>query len=417
MHKKNTVLYYLVSLLLLITLTACSRLPTPESPRYKPGEAATVVRMQLLHTADMGMLSLIRVKPGPKQPAGWWLLDTGSSHNLIDESLAAQLALTRASSSEISTIGGRKASTHYRLPALWIGKLKLEGQGASTVDLSALSARDSYRVDGVLGMPALANLVLGLDYRNRTVRLANELPQVNEQQMTVPFTLNSGVPVARLQLDGGKRVGNFILDTGNATALVVLPSLRELKRDQPLHFVEVADLGGLIPTQLARLATLTLGARQFRNIPVALPLNSQHAAGVDGSLGNGILARQEVVFDFPRRRLLLHRFGQQSAELAGDFGFLLTPDGYISVVNDHSPAAKAGLRRGDRVVAVAGRDVVDKSAHTIWRLLNQRARVELSVLRAGDLAADAEIIKNKQSLGNSKRLLIRLQRNHYLPLL
>ncbi len=410
-------LRYCLTCILLIALTACSRIPIPETPSYKSGEAATVVRMQLLHTADMGMLPLIRVKVGP-QFTGWWLLDTGSSHNLIDDDLAAQLALTRASSSAISTIGGRKASTHYQLPALQIGKLKLDGQSASALDLSALSASDSYRVNGVLGMPALANLVLGLDYHNRTVRFSNSSRKdLGRNQLAVPFTLNRGVPVARLQLDGGKRVGNFILDTGNAAALVILPSLRELKRDQPLHFVEMADLGGSIPTQLARLSTLTLGGRQFRNIPVALPLNSQHSAGVDGSLGNGILARQEVVFDFPQRRLLLNSFGQQSADLAGDFGFLLTPDGYISVVNDHSPAAKAVLRRGDRIMAVAGREVVNEDAHTIWQLLNQRQQVQLTVLRAATSTGDTEIIENKQSLGREERLLIRLQRNHYLPLL
>lgn len=402
MHKNKTKYCRWLILLLLTALSACSRVPVPETPRYQPGEAATVVRMQLLHTTDMGMLPLIRVQLSGGQPAGLWLLDTGSSHNLIDSELAARLALSRAAASEITTIGGRRSSTHYRLPPLQIGKLRLDGQSATALDLSTLSAPDGHQVSGVLGMPALANLVLTLDYQGRQVRLANAYSAPGKLPQGIPFTLDTGVPVARLSV--GNKTGDFILDTGNATALVMLPTLRELKRNQPLHFVEVADLGGTIPTQLARLPSLTLGARQFRNIPVSLPLNSQHAAGIDGSLGNGILARQEVTFDFPRRRLLLQRFGQRAAELAADFGFLLAQDNRIAVINAHSPAALAGLRRGDRIVALDSIKTPTASAQTLWKLLFKRQQVQLTIARDTETQADIP-----------RRFKVLLRRAHYLP--
>ncbi|MGB1255366.1 MAG: aspartyl protease family protein [Thiolinea sp.] len=376
----------------LLWLTACSRIPVPEIPSYKAGDKATVVRMHALHTVDMGVLPLVKVKLGPT--VGWWLIDTGSSHNLVASDLVQRAQLRVVGSSDVATIGGRQLSTHHQLPVLQIGQLKLDGQSASAIDLSGLSAHHGYKIDGVLGMPALVNLVMALDFRGRTVRFSDTASGLRAGG--IPFDLSRGVPIARLAL-GNNRQGNFILDTGNATALVILPSLPLANRDKPLHFVEVADLGGMIPTQLALLPQLRLGQRQFRNVPVSLPLRNHHLAGADGSLGNMILSRQEIIFDFPRQRLFLQAFNQQPASLPGDFGFLLSPDNRVSVINDQSSAAIAGLRRGDQIVAVGGQRPGTDSAHSIWQLLSRRQNAELTIRRNGQL------------------ITRQLQRAYYLP--
>ncbi|MEZ5477292.1 MAG: aspartyl protease family protein [Thiolinea sp.] len=384
--------------LLVFGLAGCAGLPEPRPPHYEAGDVDTVVGLRLLHTSDQGVLPLVPVQLRGEQH--WWLLDTGSSHNLITPLLAQQLQLPVVGGSELATIGGRRLSTHHRLPTLQIGRLRLEGQSATVADLSGLGGIIGASVSGILGMPALQDLVMELDMRRASLYLGRHLPRQSQQAaMTMlPFQLSGGVPVVSLTLPGKTRPGSFIVDTGNALPLVILPSYMQPGQRQRLTFVEMNDLGGTRATQLAQLPVLSLGGRYLEQVPVALPLSSQRLHAVDGSLGNGVLARQRVVFDFPQRQLWLADQGA-GRRLAGGFGFMLAESSQITVVLQDGPAQQAGLQVGDRVVSVNGREVQGSGAHGVWEALYDQLQARLSVDRGGQLQQ------------------VLLQRGYYLPLL
>ena len=383
--------------LLLLGVTACSRIPEPSTPSYASPATSTTVAMHLLHTNDRAVLPLVQIDMrGLKY---WWLLDTGSSHNLIANGLAEQLKLGAVASSEVATIGGRQSSTHYQLPLVKIGDLKLNRQSASATNLSHLSA-PGYVVSGILGVPALAKLVVSLDFQQRKIILADSLSGAVHRgapPVVVPFRLQGGVPVARTMVDGG-RAANFILDTGNATSLVVLPSFSQLNPDSQFSFVETRDLGGNIPARLARMNSLQLGQQFYHDIPVSLPLNNHRyqQAGLAGSLGNGLLGRQRVTFDFPNQRLSIQNTFQRR-RMAGGFGFRLARSNVIEVVLPNSPAQRSGLQVGERIVAVNGQKA--DTAHQIWPRLFANKRVQLTLQR-----------------GNQLRDVV-LERAHFLPAL
>lgn len=383
-------------LVILLGAVACSRVPEPSAPRYTAQATSTTVPMHLLHTSDRAVLPLVQIEM--KGLRYWWLLDTGSSHNLIAGGLAAQLGLKAVAASEMATIGGRQTSTHYQLPLVKIGEVKLNRQSASATDLSYLSA-PGYVVSGILGVPALAKLAVSLDFQQRKVILADSVSGTTHRgvPLVVPFRLQGGVPVARTVVDGG-RSANFILDTGNATSLVVLPSFSRLTPGSQFSFIETRDLGGSIPARLARVKQLQLGQQFYRDVPVSLPLNTHRyqQAGLAGSLGNGLLGRQRVTFDFPNQRLLIEN-NSRKRRMAGGFGFRLATSNVIEVVLPNSPAQRNGLQVGERIVAVNGQRA--ESANQIWPRLFTDNRVQLTLQR-----------------GNQLRDVV-LERSHFLPAL
>nr|CAA6830276.1 MAG: PDZ domain (Also known as DHR or GLGF) [uncultured Thiotrichaceae bacterium] len=381
----------------LFSVAACSRVPEPYAPRYSsPAATSTTVAMHLLHTNDRAVLPLVQIDM--KGLKYWWLLDTGSSHNLIATGLAEQLKLKAVASSEMATIGGRQMSTHYELPTFSVGGLALKQQSATATNLTHLSA-PGYVVSGILGVPALAKLAVSLDFHQRKIVLANSSAKAVSQGgfMSVPFNIRGGVPVARAVINGNKPA-DFVLDTGNATSLVVLPSFSGLNPETQFSFVETRDLGGNIPARLARIRQLNLGQQSYHDVPVSMPLSSHRyqQAGVAGSLGNGLLRRQQVIFDFPRNRLLVQHKGQ-GQQMGGGFGFRLAQSNLIEVVLPNSPAQRNGLQVGDRIVAVNGQRA--NNAYQIWPRLFSDKRVQLTLQR-----------------GEQLRDVV-LERSHFLPAL
>lgn len=144
-----------------LLLAACSRLPNPKIPEFQAGNVSTVP-MQLLYTGDLGGLPAVPVMMAGRKT--WWLVDTGSSHNLVSPQLARALRLSPAASSEVSTIAGKQLTGYYRLPTLQIGAVELENQSAAAVGLDLVSAQDGLVIDGILGMPALNRLIVSLDF-------------------------------------------------------------------------------------------------------------------------------------------------------------------------------------------------------------------------------------------------------------
>jgi hypothetical protein len=370
----------------LLLLAGCVRVPEPAAPGFTQRTKTSTVAMQLLHTSDRAVLPLVPVTIADR--TYWWLLDTGSSHNLIAEGLAETLNLRAVAASEMASIGGRRESTHYQLPVLEIGTLQLDKQSASALDLSHLSA-PGYVVSGILGVPALSGLQVLLDFPQRRVMLAEALPvsALPVGAAGVPFRLRGGVPAATITVDG--RGADVLLDTGNATALVLLPEFTRFSPQQQFSFIETRDLGGSIPARLARIGQLQLGNKRFNDIPVSLPLRNHRyrRSAVVGSLGNGLLGQQPVVFDFPGRRLLISAAALNNnaanPDVADSFGFRLAQSNIIEVVLPDSPAQRSGLQTGERIIAVDGKPTAH--AHEVWLHLNNLQQSQLTLQRGNQL--------------------------------
>lgn len=390
--SKSFLLRALIGAMGVLLLAACSRLPNPKIPEFQAGNVSTVP-MQLLYTGDLGGLPAVPVMMAGRKT--WWLVDTGSSHNLVSPQLARALRLSPAASSEVSTIAGKQLTGYYRLPTLQIGAVELENQSAAAVGLDLVSAQDGLVIDGILGMPALNRLIVSLDFGRHTAIFSQYVPNDQQPHSVIPFRLVGGVPVASLNILGGRR-GDFILDTGNAGGLVMFPAYARRDYRQSFAFIEIEDLGGRVPTGLALLHTLNLGSWHTRQVPISLPMRTQGFQGLDGSIGNAIFTGQTLTFDFPSQHLLLSANSEANA-LPGQFGFLLAANNVIEVVLPHSPAARMGIQVGDHIVEVNGQNTREASSHRIWQILDGQLRAELKLARVDSFYG------------------VSLDRSHFLP--
>ena len=379
--SKSLFLRVWIGVICIVLITACSRLPHPKIPEFQAGNV-TAVPMQLLHTGDLGGLPAVPVMIAGRKT--WWLVDTGSSHNLVSPQLARVLHLPTAAKSEVSTIAGKRLTGYYRLPLMQIGAVELENQSAAAVDLGLVSASDDLVVDGVLGMPALNRLIVSLDFGQHKAIFSQYVPNYQQPHSVIPFRLLGGVPIASLSVLGG-RTGEFILDTGNAGGLVMFPSYaRRDYRQRSMAFIEIEDLGGRVPTGLALLPHLNIGSWHTQRVPVSLPMRTQGFQRLDGSIGNAIFTGQTLTFDFPSQHLLLSA-SQDSDSLPGQFGFLLAANNQVEVVLPNSPAARMGIQVGDSILTVNGQNTREASSHRIWQVLDGQIRAEMTLARAGTI--------------------------------
>jgi S1-C subfamily serine protease len=86
-------------------------------------------------------------------------------------------------------------------------------------------------------------------------------------------------------------------------------------------------------------------------------------AGFDGTVGFGFLSNFNIVIDFDRRRIWLENFtGKVGNDEPGDVGLGFFPERHdqritVYSVAPDSPADKAGIKKGDQLLAIDGKDL------------------------------------------------------------
>jgi predicted aspartyl protease len=95
------------------------------------------------------------------------MLDTGATHTVISQRLAAILSLRPAGKSAVQTVGGVIAVTISRLRSLKVGEAEVNDLAIIVHDFS----RD-VRIDGLLGMDFLGRYRFGLDAQRQVLVLS-----------------------------------------------------------------------------------------------------------------------------------------------------------------------------------------------------------------------------------------------------
>ncbi|MFI5372866.1 MAG: PDZ domain-containing protein, partial [Candidatus Eisenbacteria bacterium] len=219
--------------------------------------------------------------------------------------------------------------------------------------------------------------------------------------IVVPITLDDGLVVARGAIttpDGKNLDGRFVVDTGvRATVIMFHPFVieRRLLQSQPhvLTGTIGGGAGGETVGDIGRLAKLRLGGMTFDR-PTAL--FSRDTAGVfaspdlDGIIGGELLRRCKVTFDYPHSRLILEPYAGPAAEFEYDMsGLFLVARGedfralVVQSVSAGTPAAEAGLERGDQIVAIDGQGGASLALEHARELFRKPGAYRLDVARAG----------------------------------
>ena len=295
---------------------------------------------------------------------------------------------------------GRRASDVQ----LEIGDLRIEG-----VDMDVASRDDEEFLammpeEGVLGVRFLAHVVVEVDWQRMRVRFHDPSTYEAPAEATpVPLTFRKGLVFAsgEVTVDGATQPIKFIVDTGSAGTLlmradrVAMPKRRisGIKIGQSLYGPVTGDIG--------RIDEFRFGGAIIKGMVTQFldGASNMVAVGADGNLGNGVLRRFRVTFDYARERMLL----MPTEAIAEPFPFTtsgirvakqIADDGTVGVAHVYagSPAARAGLTTDDRIVSVDAQPVRDLGLKTVRNRLKQTAGTRVTLrIRGTDTERDVEL--------------------------
>jgi predicted aspartyl protease len=279
---------------------------------------------------------------------------------------------------------------------LTVGTLTFTDQAVIVRNLPA----EAPDMDCIVGAALLRDYVIEFDQVTPRLRLHERqgfTPPSGAAAVPLVFRTNPTVPFVRLALtlpDGTRQELQTVVDTGAAYyALAVVPAVTaRLRAVMPTaeRPVTAHTAGSEVTLVAARPPSIVIGPFTVREPVIAL-VSSGLGGGIDdGVLGNGFLRRFTMTIDFAGRQMYLlpnERFPASQAFDASGVGFRPTAEGYdVEVVLPDTPAARAGLQRGDRLMTI---DSMPAAGLTPVELRDRLSRpgvdCELSLMRAGAL--------------------------------
>lgn len=316
--------------------------------------------------------------------------------------------------------------TGERLDLQYVTEIQLGGGGGdrasrpakvavgATVSLSGVNLREqqvlviqdegvlgNLYADGIIGA-SLFQYVVEVDYDREVLRLYDDLteePSHYGHSFKLGFTFGIPVVDASLTVDGTEWMSaELIVDTGVNDPLLLFAHSADVL-SPPERVIEGRNrilsegFTGEMLGSTGRIAHLHMGPFSFGEVVASFPekesMGPALQLGRNGMLGNEILRRFTVVFDYGGERMFL-RPGETYGEpfeynMAGLVMVREKESFRIEDVIRNSPAEEQGLRAGDHLIEINGRGIAEYEGPEIGRIFSaQGESVEVTVERESE---------------------------------
>lgn len=318
----------------------------------------------------------IYVRALVNEDSAWILLDTGDPHTLLDSAWALGIGAL--------PVGKLDQVTGARVDSIVLGELQLRNYRVDLNRTDLISQASGRPVRGLLGAEVLVRFTVEIDPRERLVKLYDPASYWYSGPGTVvPIVPHRGALVARarVKISGRRSVkANLVLDTGASRECLIFSRrfvARHTQFDRLRNIESAVGVGlrGQFQGRIVRVEELRLGPFVARAPTAGLPdAGTENIVNFseDGVVGNQILARIGVVFDYARHRMILAKPSMDADDCPYDMsGLYFTTNGpslegvRVTDVAPASPALEAGMRIGDEILAVDGRPVAQL---TLWEI-------------------------------------------------
>jgi hypothetical protein len=326
-----------------------------------------------------------------------FFLDTGGV-NVLTPTAAKALGLVQKGSVQGGGVGeAREDFGLTRVSRVQVGGAWMRDQSFYVIpSLEGIGRMMGVEVSGVLGYELLRRFIARVEYGPK--RLTLTLPEgwrYAGQGFSLPFTFNGHHPRVKGELDGIP--GLFDIDTGSGSTLDVYGpfaarhGLKE-KASKAISTVTGQGAGGEVKGHVIRARELKLGAASLKAPIVALSATKSGGYADEsaaGNVGQGFLARFDLTFDYRAQVIHLEPNGDHDRPDRWSMTGLrcdATDVSRVLEVYPESPASEAGLKAGDRLLAIEDEDIARWSGARL-RDLSQHAepgrKVILKVQRDG----------------------------------
>jgi len=257
-----------------------------------------------------------------------------------------------------------------------------------------------WQVDGVIGRSIFDAYLTQIDYETSAITLYDPASSKVESPpaVAIPISLDiSGIPTVETQINiNGKedKTVKLVLDLGhrNALFLNVNKTKGVLLPEKTIAGIAGKGIQGEILSRWGRIREIKLGSFTMRDIPTSfleegmnMGLNREI---VDGDIGQWLFRRFHVILDYKNKQMFLipNKYFNQTNEfdMAG-FGLLEQDrEGAFVVLHviENSPASENGIRKGDKIVKINGRDAREYDFYQVYDLLRQSGKqIGLTIAR------------------------------------
>jgi hypothetical protein len=361
-------------------------------------------------------LIIIPVKINGKGPFNF-VLDTGVGLCLItDASLIDTLKPKSVRKIPVTGFGDGETLNALVIPAMHfeIGNVAAYDMPSAILEEDAfdLSSFAGMPVHGLIGYEFFNSFIVRLNYISNLITLyPNHTGAILRKGFKIPISIEDRKPYifSQIGLDDGKTVNaKLIIDTGSGHP-ISLETDSGVPFDPPVVNI-AANLGiglsGPINGYLGRIKYLTLGKYQLKNVLTAFPNYADVAAKITsirrtGNMGNSILRRFNVVFDYSRSSMYLKPTASLKETFEHDMsGMELYSAGehfkklYVLRVEPSSPAYECGLKKDDEILTINLKSVANMTREeidAIFKSKNDRS-ILLELVRKGSKKVERSIL-------------------------
>lgn len=293
-----------------------------------------------------------------------FILDTGAGVTTVDRAFARSIGLPAGQTVSAQGVGGTVEAELVDGVSLTIGALKLDKTTVLVLDLASVSRGIGRPVPVVLGRELFDNAIVTLDWKAGQMIVARpegfvppagaklvELGRGGDRLNTIPVSIDGAPPV------------EAHLDLGSGSALILPKRYWESNSGLtrlPYANSEAGGVGGMHGTRLVTVGKVTIAGETFTSVPASLSEAKNSHAVDQPNVGIGLMKPFRMTMDLGRDRLYLEPIANPPAfqrDRAGVRSELRGKELELVFVSPQSPAAAAGLKKGDRVVAIDGQPI------------------------------------------------------------
>lgn len=378
-------------LTLTVTLAAClthvsssdaQRRPrthrTPPGPTHKFSldSSARHIKFELINN-----LPLVQARVNNSDPL-WFIFDTGATNTVVDTKRATALGL-KASGKIVSTgSAGQAEAQRVRDVTIQFPGFEVARLTVYTLPIDFFSAHFGIPISGVIGNDIIGRVVTEIDYEMKEISFYDPASyRLADGGQTFPVTLQDDLPMiqAKFALANREFSGIFEIDTGSTGAIQInTPFVRRhgllslVKSSKKEH---LGGVGGTAEAVATRLESVTLGKYRLANSIGKLSLAKQgdySSRRYDGLLGGRIFRRFKLIVDLSRHRIIFQPNSSLNEAFEADMsGLELVAGGddlatyVIDDLEPGTPAAEAGIKGGETLLAIDGRPASEFSLEEI----------------------------------------------------
>jgi Trypsin-like serine proteases, typically periplasmic, contain C-terminal PDZ domain len=294
-----------------------------------------------------------------------FILDTGSGGISLDSATCAEFNIPHSPSGRtINGIAGIKEVDYSTNNTLVLPGLSVYGLDFYINDYEILSSVYGEKIDGIIGYSFFSRYIVKVDFDSLRVEVFEPGTIRYPPNGYLLHPLFTALPILPLRIKDDKScIANFYLDSGAGLCFLLskafITDTPFLMKKRKFVSIQAEGLGGKKRMELTLIKEVKIGPYRFRKVPTNI-LNDEYNATsypyVGGLLGNDILRRFNIVYNYPKKEIHLlpnrHYKDEFDYSYTGMSLYFIDEKIVVDDVIKGSPADQAGFKVDDVILAI-----------------------------------------------------------------